>query len=111
MRGLFNMDSALPVKRFTRNTEDFICANCGAEVKGSGYTNHCPICLWSQHVDVFPGDRREMCQGRMEPMGIDTRGGEYTILHRCVRCGFSRRNKTAPNDSFEAILSVSQKKV
>lgn len=38
-------------KNFTRVIEDFICENCGTEVKGNGYTNHCPKCLWSKHVD------------------------------------------------------------
>ena len=26
-------------------------------MKGNGYTNHCPKCLWSKHVDINPGDR------------------------------------------------------
>ncbi|HCR42265.1 TPA: hypothetical protein DIV45_02815, partial [Patescibacteria group bacterium] len=38
-------------KNFIRTKEDFTCENCGHRVKGSGYTNHCPKCLYSQHVD------------------------------------------------------------
>ena len=36
---------------FIRKTEDFICENCGAVVVGNGYTNHCPACLYSKHVE------------------------------------------------------------
>ena len=32
-----------------KNKEDFICENCGAFVVGTGYTSHCPQCLWSKH--------------------------------------------------------------
>ncbi|MFA6992594.1 MAG: RNHCP domain-containing protein, partial [Candidatus Gracilibacteria bacterium] len=39
-------------KRFSRTIEDFVCEKCGAKVKGDGYTNHCPKCLWSKHVDI-----------------------------------------------------------
>ena len=42
---------------FTRKVEDFTCEHCGREVHGNGYTNHCPHCLHSKHVDVNPGDR------------------------------------------------------
>lgn len=45
------------MKHFTKTVEDFICAHCGTHVRGNGYTNHCPECLWSKHVDNNPGDR------------------------------------------------------
>ena len=48
---------------FIRKTEDFICEHCGREVRGNGYTNHCPYCLWSKHVDINPGDRAAGCGG------------------------------------------------
>jgi hypothetical protein len=75
-------------------------------VKGHGYTNHCPVCLWSKHVDVFPGDRQEECRGMMEPVSIDVKRGQYIILHRCTKCGFEKRNKSAADDNFEAILAI-----
>lgn len=101
-------DMSLPTKRFSRNVEDFNCEHCGAEVKGTGYTNHCPQCLWSKHVDINPGDRQAECQGMMEPVSVETKRGEYVLLHRCVKCGFERRNKTTPGDNFEAILEISR---
>src|SRR3989338_8156335 len=45
-------------RRFQRTKEDFTCERCGFFVRGSGYTNHCPQCLWSKHVDVNPGNRQ-----------------------------------------------------
>lgn len=94
-------------KKFQRTKEDFTCEKCGLIVKGSGYTNHCPRCLWSKHVDVNPGDRQAACQGLMEPVGVELKGGEYTILHRCTRCGFEKRNKASKDDNFDAILHLS----
>ncbi|MEK7158524.1 MAG: RNHCP domain-containing protein, partial [Patescibacteria group bacterium] len=44
-------------RTFQRRVEDFTCESCGAQVTGDGYTNHCPQCLVSKHVDVYPGDR------------------------------------------------------
>lgn len=94
-------------RKFQRRIEDFECEHCGYQVQGSGYTNHCPQCLWSKHVDVQPGDREEECQGLMEPIGVDTKKGKYRILHRCTHCGVERWNKAAKEDDFEVILQLS----
>ena len=56
--------------KFIKNIEDFTCEHCGAPVKGTGYTNHCPKCLWSKHEDVNPGDRASDCHGLMKPIDI-----------------------------------------
>ena len=95
-------------KRFQRKREDFVCERCGAEVTGDGYTNHCPTCLWSKHVDVNPGDRAAQCRGMMEPVEVEREGDGYVILHRCVACGHEKRNKAAPEDDFDILLSLSQ---
>jgi hypothetical protein len=92
-------------QKFQRNIEDFTCEHCGFEVKGTGYTNHCPKCLWSKHVDVFPGDRAEECGGLMEPIGLVMKKGTYVITHRCVKCGEERTNKTVPEDNIEILIS------
>jgi Zn finger protein HypA/HybF involved in hydrogenase expression len=97
----------LATKQFSRNIEDFICEHCEAEVEGNGYTNHCPKCLWSKHVDINPGDRQAECQGLMEPISVETKRGQYVILQKCQRCGFDRRNKTISEDNFETILNIS----
>ncbi|GIW69886.1 MAG: hypothetical protein KatS3mg101_0633 [Patescibacteria group bacterium] len=57
-------------KLFQKKKENFICKNCGYFVIGNGYTNHCPRCLYSEHVDINPGDRANTCEGLMEPVGI-----------------------------------------
>lgn len=95
-------------KRFQKKVEDFVCEQCDALVSGDGYTNHCPRCLWSKHVDVFPGDRAHTCRGLMEPVEIRIRAREYDIVHRCIRCGVRRVNKTAEHDDMDAIVRLSQ---
>lgn len=94
-------------KKFQRTKEDFTCERCGFFVRGSGYTNHCPQCLWSKHVDVNPGDRQEKCHGLMEPVGLKVKGEGYNILYHCVSCGFERWNRTSENDNFDTILKIS----
>lgn len=94
-------------KKFQRKIEDFVCKNCGAGVKGDGYTNHCPKCLWGRHVDVSPGDREEKCGGMMMPAGAAIKSGENIIVHRCVKCGFERSNKAASADDFDALVKIS----
>jgi hypothetical protein len=96
-------------RKFTRTIEDFVCEHCGREVSGNGYTNHCPQCLWSKHVDKHPGDRLEACGGMMEPIRGEKEKGDYMITHKCVRCGFTRRNTLEKADSFDAFIAVSKK--
>lgn len=96
-------------KRFQKREEDFVCEHCGSKVEGNGYTNHCPKCLWGKHVDVNPGDRAEECRGMMEPVGVEVKGSEYTLTHKCIKCGFVRKNRAAPEDDFDAIISLSRK--
>lgn len=89
---------------FIKNIEDFNCLHCGFEVKGDGYTNHCPKCLWSRHVDVDPGDRKAECGGLMKPIGyIDGK-----ILHKCEKCGFERKNKVDTGDNGEVLADISK---
>jgi hypothetical protein len=60
-----------------------------------GYRNHCPFCLYSQHVDILPGDRRSVCGGVMEPSELRRGGKGWQIVHRCQRCGEHRANVIA----------------
>jgi rubrerythrin len=92
--------------KFTRTIEDFICGNCGAKVKGNGYTNHCPVCLWSKHVDVNPGDRMNSCGGMMKPVAVELNHNEYILIHKCQKCGIEKKNKTSPEDNFESLLKL-----
>jgi rubrerythrin len=98
-------------KKFTRNIEDFVCEHCGSKVKGNGYTNHCPYCLYSKHVDINPGDRQSNCGRLMEPIAVESTNKGYTIIFRCIRCGTVKRNKSAENDDFEKILEIARKSI
>jgi rubrerythrin len=93
-------------KKFTRTIEDFTCEHCGLKVNGDGYTNHCPECLYSKHVDINPGDRLNSCGGLMKPISVEIKSGDYILLHKCEKCGFEKKNKTSPKDNFENILKL-----
>lgn len=94
------------MKKFQRRKEDFSCEKCGVLVEGNGYTNHCPECLWGKHVDINPGDRKSSCRGLMKPIALEKKGEKYSISHRCVVCGFERKNKVSERDNFESMLSI-----
>lgn len=91
---------------FIRRQEDFTCGHCGKFVKGNGYTNHCPFCLYSRHVDINPGDRAAECGGLMHPVQVELLRNEKRIIHECIRCGHRKANKTAPEDDFEVLLEI-----
>jgi hypothetical protein len=94
---------------FIKKVEDFVCEHCGTYVEGSGYTNHCPKCLWSKHVDNHPGDRAATCGGMMEPVGLEGSTPNYRIQHKCERCGKLVRVTASANDDPEALLALAQK--
>lgn len=94
-------------KQFTRKTEDFTCDVCGTVVHGNGYTNHCPHCLSSQHVDINPGDRACPCHGVMRATSLELKGKTYIITHVCEKCGHTRRNKASEEDSRLALRALS----
>jgi rubrerythrin len=95
-------------KRFTKNVENFTCEHCDKRTTGTGFTNHCPNCLYSKHVDVNPGDRENLCGGMMRPVGLEIKRGNYVIIHRCQTCGFVKKNKTAPEDNLDAIIALAK---
>ncbi len=99
--------TATESKRFTRRVEDFECLHCGALVAGDGYTNHCPVCLWSRHVDVNPGDRKATCRGPMEPVTAYYEGAVWWLRHRCTDCGFERRIRAGDKDDLDLLIEVS----
>ena len=97
-------------RKFQRTIEDFICENCGEEVKGSGYTNHCPVCLWSKHVDINPGDRENSCQGLMEPVNAYFKSQQWYLEQKCQKCGVVNVIKVSPGDNQEMIQKILDKK-
>jgi len=95
------------LKQFQKCVEDFICEHCGTAVQGTGYTNHCPTCLWSKHVDINPGDRMSECCGMMEPVAIRVMRSGTDIFHRCIVCSFERWNKSDPADDVDLLIRLS----
>lgn len=96
------------MKSFIKTVEDFNCAHCGAVVRGNGYTNHCPNCLWSRHVDESPGDRLSDCGGMMRPIFVVSEGGRFVITHQCEICGKQKRQHTSDTDNIDAIIELSK---
>lgn len=97
------------MKSFVRNKEDFTCQNCGAFITGNGYTNHCPQCFYSKHVDIQPGDRAQSCQGLMKPITVSGSTNNIVITHQCLICGFVRNNKLQKEDNIDGMISLVQK--
>lgn len=94
------------MKKFTRTIEDFTCEHCNMLVKGTGYTNHCPQCLWSKHVDINPGDRAEECGGMMKPVGYQKISNNERVMQQCQKCGFDRPCKLQPEDNREVLYTL-----
>lgn len=90
-------------RRRATETEEFKCGHCktfvGPPLSGGRHRNHCPLCLYSKHVDRTPGDRRNDCRSLMEPIGTAfRRNGEQVIVHRCLGCGEVRYCRAAADD-------------
>lgn len=100
----------LKTKVFQKKKEDFVCENCGKEVLGNGFTNHCPICLYSKHVDINPGDRQDDCGGLMKPVGLENKGDVFYIIHECLICKKQRKNKASKGDNFDKLIEISKNK-
>lgn len=100
-------------RKFVRKIEDFDCDNCGVHTLGDGYTNHCPQCLWSKHVDINPGDRASACGGLMQPVGAIIRkgGDDIVIVHECAVCGFRRNNRKGRDDDMGVVIALSARPV
>lgn len=92
--------------KFIKNKEDFVCEHCAAEVVGNGFTNHCPKCLYSKHVDINPGDRASLCGALMEPVEFVKEKDEYVLTHKCVKCGYTKRNRMSPVDDFDIAVNI-----
>ncbi len=99
-------------RRRADGQETFRCRHCrtvvGPTVSGGRHRNHCPLCLYSLHVDgKTPGDRASDCRSLMAPVGLFLRAtGEQVIVHRCLGCGFERHNRVAADDSVVAVMRL-----
>ena len=97
------------MKKFNMIDEKFICENCGKEVAELKYTarDHCPYCLYSKHVDINPGDRKNDCRGLLEPIGIEKFKNSYKIIYSCTKCHQVHKNIMAKDDDMDLIISLS----
>lgn len=91
--------------------EGFICENCKEKVSPLNYTarDHCPRCLYSKHVDIFPGDRANPCGGLLIPIGIEKFKHTYKIVYQCEKCKEKHKNIMANDDDYDQILKIMQK--
>ncbi|MDD5565844.1 MAG: iron-containing alcohol dehydrogenase, partial [Candidatus Omnitrophica bacterium] len=108
--GRLGLASSSPLGAFGQN-KGFVCDHCGHKTKPlpSGFRNHCPNCLYSNHLDNEPGDRRVSCKGLMEPIGVEYYAKKgWVIIFQCVSCGSIKRNKAATDDSLEQIIVLQQ---
>ena len=94
--------------------DTFRCKRCRLDVPmhapGTRHRNHCPLCLWSRHLDVAPGDRAAGCAGQMEPIGVTVqRDGEWSLVHRCGSCSHVRLNRIAGDDNPLTLMQLAVK--
>jgi hypothetical protein len=108
--------SATSLRQNTERVESrdgtFRCRQCktivGPPISGGRHRNHCPLCLYSRHVDrSMPGDRAAECRSMMTPAGVFTRrDGEQMLLHICGGCGVKRRNRIAADDNAVSLMRL-----
>ena len=97
------------MKTFEKNDNSFICKVCGKDVPTLKYSSrdHCPYCLCSIHIDIFPGDRANSCKGLLVPVDLQyTQNKGYVIKYKCEKCGQFHNNKVAKDDSKTQITKL-----
>ena len=107
--------------------KSFVCQNCGQKVStkaiGTKNRNHCPVCLWSLHLDQeIPGDRKSTCKGLMKPIDLtfkkekinkyhkEDESGEIMLVHQCQKCQKITKNRPAGDDNTAALLLICPEK-
>ncbi len=98
------------MKKFNMIDEEFVCLNCGNKVSKLNVTarDHCNNCLYSLHVDINPGDRKNPCKGLLEPIGIEKYRDTYKIIYKCTKCGMLHKNIMATDDNMDKIIELSK---
>lgn len=98
------------MKKFIMKDESFKCNNCGYLVNPLKYTarDHCPSCLYSIHIDINPGDRRNECLGNLIPIGIEKFKDTYKIIYKCDKCHKTHKNIMARDDNMNIIIELSK---
>ena len=101
-----------PTRAARTGAERFKCGHCrafiGPTIGGGRHRNHCPLCLYSRHVDgARPGDRAGGCRSLMAPVARFYRpNGEPVLVHRCLGCGFERHNRLASDDNVALLTRL-----
>ncbi len=97
------------MKNFNMIDENFICENCEKKVEKLNYTarDHCPYCLYSKHVDIMPGDRKNSCHGLLEPINIEKFKDTFKIIYKCQKCKELHKNIMAKDDDMNLIIKLS----
>lgn len=97
------------MKLFSMKDEEFICENCGKKVEKLNYTarDHCNNCLYSKHVDINPGDRKNTCKGLLKPIKIEKFKKTYKIIYQCTKCNMIHKNIIANDDNMDKIIELS----
>ncbi len=97
------------MKTFNMIDESFICEHCGKNVQKLNYTarDHCPYCLYSKHVDIMPGDRKNSCCGLLEPVSIEKFKDNFKIIYKCQKCKELHKNIMAKDDDMNLIIKLS----
>lgn len=100
------------MKRFNMINENFTCEHCLQEVKKADSTarDHCPYCLYSKHVDIFPGDRLNLCCGLLKPISVEKFKNTYKIIYQCEKCGESHKNIICNDDNIDKIIELTVQK-
>ncbi len=58
-------------------------------------------------MDMKPGDRRSGCRGLMKPISIWVKSNkEWSLIHRCEKCGFIRPTRIAGDDNEVLLLTL-----
>ncbi len=98
------------MKTFNMIDEAFKCENCNKDVGKLKYTarDHCPYCLYSKHVDINPGDRKNDCNGLLQPIGIEKFKDTYKIIYQCEKCKKLHKNIMSKDDNMNLIIELSK---
>ena len=94
---------------FKKLDEEFICKNCKQKVNKLKYTSrdHCNHCLYSIHIDITPGDRKNDCLGMLKPVNVlmDAKKGKV-IVYKCMKCGAVIKNIAANDDDIQLMYQI-----
>jgi len=100
------------MKKFTMKNEEFVCENCGKMISKASYTarDHCSYCLYSKHVDINPGDRKNDCKGLLKPIKVEKFKNSFKIIYKCEKCNTIHKNIMSEDDNMDLIIDLSIEK-